>query len=79
MCARQLRRITTERGGELPASAGGRVRGGGDIDQVFAGKGNDFIEVIDGDPLDEVDCGPGKDEVKADPGDTVAANCEKVS
>jgi Ca2+-binding RTX toxin-like protein len=53
--------------------------GGGDIDQVFGGKGNDFIQVADGDGLDEVDCGAGKDEVKADPGDTVAANCEKVS
>ncbi len=53
--------------------------GGGDIDQVFGGKGNDHIEVQDGDALDEVDCGPGKDEVFADPGDTVAANCEKVS
>jgi Ca2+-binding RTX toxin-like protein len=53
--------------------------GSGDIDQVFAGKGNDSIQVKDGDDLDTVDCGSGKDEDVADPGDNVAGNCEKVS
>src|SRR5438477_12740352 len=42
--------------------------GGGDVDRDIRGKGNDTINVKDGDNLDEVDCGPGKDEVFADPG-----------
>ena len=53
--------------------------GSGDLDQVFGGKGNDSIQVADGDNLDKVDCGASRDEVLADQGDTVAANCEKRS
>lgn len=52
---------------------------GGDVDRTFGGKGDDVINVGDGDAFDEVDCGPGKDQFAADPGDTIAANCETRS
>jgi hypothetical protein len=47
-------------------------------DRIFAGAGNDFIQVAFG-GVDSVDCGPGFDVVSADLADTVAANCEVVS
>lgn len=51
---------------------------GDDADVAKGGSGNDNINVDDGDGRDEVYCGKGdKDKVKADPGDFVAADCEK--
>ena len=49
-----------------------------DIDRVSGGKGNDIIDVREGDPgdaPDQVDCGPGTDTIFFDATDT-RANCE---
>lgn len=49
-------------------------------DWVYAGGGNDYIDVRDGDPDDHVDCGgilfPDNDEVHYDTGDVIDNNCE---
>ena len=47
-------------------------------DSVFAGGGNDRVQVAFG-GKDRVDCGPGIDIVSADLTDSIAANCEIVS
>ena len=47
-------------------------------DTIFAGPGNDSIQVAFG-GLDRVDCGKGVDIVSADLTDKIAANCEIVS
>ncbi len=47
-------------------------------DRVFAGGGNDLVQVAWG-GIDRVDCGAGKDIVSADLADVVASNCEVVS
>ncbi len=47
-------------------------------DRVFAGAGNDSVQVAFG-GTDRVDCGAGVDIVSADASDKVAANCEVVS
>jgi hypothetical protein len=44
---------------------------------VSGDEGDDRIIVRDGD-YDVVTCGPGIDRVVADPGDSVAADCERV-
>jgi hypothetical protein len=65
------------------------VAGGGDDDifaqffnrapdDVNAGRGNDFINVRDGDNKDDVNCGRGRDVVRANKGDDIAKNCERV-
>ena len=49
-----------------------------DIDHITGGKGNDIIDVREGDPNDapdQVDCGPGTDTVFFDSTDT-RLNCE---
>jgi hypothetical protein len=50
-------------------------RGG---DAIYARGGNDFVDVRNGSTDDIVDCGAGLDEVRADPGDSIASNCELV-
>src|SRR5215213_10245751 len=76
-----------------PGAGDDEVRGGGgadiirdntndgDVDTIFGGKGNDFIDVREFRPDDEpdfVDCGPGTDTVFVDPTDT-HFNCEIVN
>jgi hypothetical protein len=48
----------------------------GGSDTIFALGGDDLIDVRNGVPDDIVDCGAGHDEVRADPGDSIASNCE---
>ena len=49
-----------------------------DTDTVFGGKGDDRIDVKEGDnTVDEVACGPGQDTVFADPSDQLT-DCEIV-
>lgn len=47
-----------------------------DADTVYAGADQDTVWASDFDALDVIDCGDGDDVVFADPGDTLAANCE---
>ena len=76
-----------------PGTGDDEVRGGGgadiirdntndgDVDTIFGGKGNDFIDVREFRPNDEpdvVDCGPGEDTVFADPSDELTS-CEIVN
>jgi|SRR5215216_784789 len=49
--------------------------GDGDVDKVKGNKGEDFIDVADGDDLDTADGGKNTDTCVADPGDNVI-NCE---
>ncbi len=54
--------------------------GGKDVDRIIAGRGNDTIDVRDGnsrDDADYVDCGPGFDTVYADNND-ITVRCEVV-
>ena len=49
-----------------------------DVDHITGGKGDDIIDVREGDPTDtpdQVDCGPGTDTVFVDATDT-RLNCE---
>lgn len=62
----------------------GRDRVSGDVSGGDCGPawckypyGNDTIDVRDGE-VDSVLCGPGSDTVEADPGDTIANDCETV-
>ena len=47
----------------------------GDTDEVKGNRGDDFIDVVDGDNRDTANGGRGIDECVADPGDDVK-NCE---
>jgi hypothetical protein len=47
-------------------------------DRIFGGGGPDNIDVFNGVAGDNVTCNDGEDTVYADPGDTVAADCEHV-
>lgn len=47
-------------------------------DRIFSGSGLDTISVFNGVSGDDVTCNAGEDTVYADPGDTVAADCEHV-
>jgi hypothetical protein len=49
--------------------------GEGDVDKVKGNKGEDYIDVDDGDNLDTADGGKNTDICDADPGDNVI-NCE---
>ena len=51
------------------------IVGGVSADSVSADRGDDLVDVRDGNP-DTVDCGPGDDTVYADADDVVADNCE---
>jgi hypothetical protein len=49
--------------------------GEGDVDRVKGNRGEDYIDVDDGDDLDTADGGKNTDICDADPGDNVI-NCE---
>jgi Ca2+-binding RTX toxin-like protein len=50
-----------------------------DTDTVFGGKGDDRVDVKEGDDsVDDVDCGPGQDTIFADLSDQLT-NCESVN
>jgi hypothetical protein len=53
--------------------------GGPGRDKIFGGPGNDSIAANGDTARDTVSCGPGVDIVNADPGDSVARNCEVTS
>ncbi|MEU1406286.1 hypothetical protein ABZ471_28650 [Streptomyces sp. NPDC005728] len=53
------------------------VDSGTGVDSVSTNGGNDVIGVQDNAGGDSVDCDGGTDLVFADPGDTIAANCER--
>jgi hypothetical protein len=49
------------------------------VDNVFAGAGNDGVQVINVTPTkDKVSCGSGFDRVAADQKDVIAPDCERV-
>jgi hypothetical protein len=54
------------------------IDSGSEPDQIFSGGGPDTINVFNGVAGDNVTCNAGEDTVYADPGDTVAADCEHV-
>jgi hypothetical protein len=54
------------------------IRGGSGHDRLTGAGGNDRIDARDGRSGDTVSCGSGIDTVLADPGDDVAADCERV-
>ncbi len=53
--------------------------GGLGRDRLLGGPGNDMLAANGDATRDTVSCGPGKDVVNADPGDSVAQDCEIVS
>lgn len=72
---------------ECPARPGELIGGSSEDDEIedtrgpdsiFAGDGDDEIDVQGGSTSDEVNCGSGKDKVTADPEDETARNCERV-
>jgi hypothetical protein len=69
-----------DREGRFDGGPGGDfIVGGLGPDQIDAGPGRDFIQAAaDGVP-DTVVCGTGSDTVRANPGDTIAADCEHVT
>lgn len=54
-----------------------RLFGGPGEDDIYGGPGNDRIRAVDR-HHDDIECGPGFDRVWANPGDDVAADCERV-
>jgi hypothetical protein len=48
-----------------------------DTDVLFGGRGDDFLNGLDGDNRDYLNCRAGHNVYMADPGDTVLANCQK--
>ena len=72
-------RITGDRGRDRIFGGPGNdtIFGNYDSDTIDGGPGNDRINVVHG-GHDKVVCGPGRDVVFADPGDTVAKDCEDV-
>jgi Ca2+-binding RTX toxin-like protein len=71
--------ITGDRGFDHIAGGSGNdeIFGNLDPDTISGGPGDDRINVVRGD-IDSVRCGPGRDVVFADPGDSVAGDCEDV-
>ncbi len=65
--------------GDVVCALGGndRISGGHKPDRIFAGAGNDTIDVRGG-GFDVVGCGPGNDTVYADHTDYVGVDCEHV-
>jgi Ca2+-binding RTX toxin-like protein len=53
------------------------LRGNRGLDAHYGNAGDDFVDTR-GDKGDSVNCGVGNDLVNADPGDSVAADCEAV-
>lgn len=72
-------RITGDRGSDHIAGGAGNDTIFGNLapDVISGGSGDDRINVVRGE-LDTVRCGSGHDTVLADPGDTVARDCEDV-
>jgi hypothetical protein len=68
-------------GNDVLVGLGGNdlLRGGPGRDTLVGGPGNDSIAANGDAARDTVSCGPGLDIVNADPGDSVAANCEVTS
>ena len=57
---------------------GDLIRGRGGEDDMFGGRGGDYIRAVDR-REDDVSCGRGNDKVRANPGDDVnRANCERI-
>ena len=56
---------------------GDLIRGRGGEDDMFGGRGGDYIRAVDR-REDDISCGRGRDKVRANRGDDIEGGCERV-
>jgi Ca2+-binding RTX toxin-like protein len=56
---------------------GDLIRGRGGEDDLFGGRGGDYIRAVDR-REDDITCGRSRDKVRANPGDDIEDGCERI-